>query len=267
MDSGRNSASAIAPAEVRCVDERKSLLREVLSVNAVRRDWICKDRAGKLEGQEKERQRRTPSRLGPEHGFLLISSVSKQELYFCRCKSVNTTPTPEPRDQLTRASAIATKHATSNLFSLKFNNLSVRLRLSTCARYVIPFYPRASSPRNHNQFPSNTTPQYRTHNNHVNSRPFRGENQNKSLPVNHSPSNPKSAALQGEATHPAPSHDLIMLHSVLYHASPLTQLQPSHPVSRVHVQMHAHVPDLNPRRQKAQVQGASSSHHPATTKL
>lgn len=44
VDSGRNSASAIAPAELRCVEERKRRLRELLSVNAVLRDWIyCPD--------------------------------------------------------------------------------------------------------------------------------------------------------------------------------------------------------------------------------
>ena len=40
VDSGRNSARAIAPAEVIEVEERKRRLRAVLRVNAVRRDWI-----------------------------------------------------------------------------------------------------------------------------------------------------------------------------------------------------------------------------------
>lgn len=40
-DSGRNSASAMAPGEVRPVEERKSRLREELSVNAVRSEVIC----------------------------------------------------------------------------------------------------------------------------------------------------------------------------------------------------------------------------------
>jgi hypothetical protein len=39
-DSGRNSARAMAPGDVSCVEERKSRLRAVLRVKAVRRDWI-----------------------------------------------------------------------------------------------------------------------------------------------------------------------------------------------------------------------------------
>ena len=39
-DSGRNSARAMAAAEVSWVEERKRRLRAVLSVNAVRNDWI-----------------------------------------------------------------------------------------------------------------------------------------------------------------------------------------------------------------------------------
>jgi hypothetical protein len=38
VDSGRNSANAMAPAEVRPVEAMKSLLRAVLIVNAVLRD-------------------------------------------------------------------------------------------------------------------------------------------------------------------------------------------------------------------------------------
>ena len=38
VDSGRNSANAMAPAEVMEVDDRKRRLSAVLSVNAVRRD-------------------------------------------------------------------------------------------------------------------------------------------------------------------------------------------------------------------------------------
>lgn len=41
VDSGRNSARAIAPAEVIEVEERKSRLRAVFSVKAVRKDWTC----------------------------------------------------------------------------------------------------------------------------------------------------------------------------------------------------------------------------------
>jgi hypothetical protein len=33
-----------------------------------------------------------------------------------------------------------TKQFTSSLFSLRFRSLSVRLRFSTCARYVMPAY-------------------------------------------------------------------------------------------------------------------------------
>ena len=40
VDSGRNSANAIAPAEVMEVEDRKRRLSAVLSVNAVRSDWI-----------------------------------------------------------------------------------------------------------------------------------------------------------------------------------------------------------------------------------
>jgi hypothetical protein len=38
VDSGRNSANAMAPAEVMEVDDRKRRLSAVLSVNAVRSD-------------------------------------------------------------------------------------------------------------------------------------------------------------------------------------------------------------------------------------
>ena len=41
---------------------------------------------------------------------------------------------------LTSASAIATKHGTSSLFSLKLSTLSVLFRFRTCAIYVIPIY-------------------------------------------------------------------------------------------------------------------------------
>jgi hypothetical protein len=42
VDSGRNSAREMAPADVRLVEERNRRFNEVLSVNAVRRDWICR---------------------------------------------------------------------------------------------------------------------------------------------------------------------------------------------------------------------------------
>jgi hypothetical protein len=43
-DSGKNSASAIAPADVSPVLDKKSCLSAVFSVNAVRNDWICSER-------------------------------------------------------------------------------------------------------------------------------------------------------------------------------------------------------------------------------
>lgn len=39
-DSGKNSARAIAPAEAMEVEAKNKRLSDVLSVNAVRRDWI-----------------------------------------------------------------------------------------------------------------------------------------------------------------------------------------------------------------------------------
>ena len=53
-DSGRNSARAMAPAEVSWVDERKRRLRAVLSVNAVRNDWILRGRCQKRATRKKE---------------------------------------------------------------------------------------------------------------------------------------------------------------------------------------------------------------------
>jgi hypothetical protein len=41
-----DSASAMAPDEMREVEDRKSYLRAVSRVNAVRREWICKGRLG-----------------------------------------------------------------------------------------------------------------------------------------------------------------------------------------------------------------------------
>lgn len=43
VDSGRNSARAMAPADVSEVEERKSRFRAVFTVNAVRRDWIWRE--------------------------------------------------------------------------------------------------------------------------------------------------------------------------------------------------------------------------------
>lgn len=40
MDSGRNSARAIAPADVMPVDERNNRFSASFKVNAVRSDWI-----------------------------------------------------------------------------------------------------------------------------------------------------------------------------------------------------------------------------------
>ena len=50
-DPERNSASAMAPAEVSCVEERKRRLRAVLSVNAVRNDWIWRGELVMLVGE------------------------------------------------------------------------------------------------------------------------------------------------------------------------------------------------------------------------
>ena len=41
VDSGRNSANAIAPVDERFVEDRNSRLSALLSVKAVRRDWTC----------------------------------------------------------------------------------------------------------------------------------------------------------------------------------------------------------------------------------
>jgi len=38
----------------------------------------------------------------------------------------------------TRASAIAMRHCTSSLFSLRLSTFNVRFRFNTCARYVTP---------------------------------------------------------------------------------------------------------------------------------
>lgn len=41
VDSGRNSANAMAPAEFSEVEDKKSRLRALFNVKAVRRDWTC----------------------------------------------------------------------------------------------------------------------------------------------------------------------------------------------------------------------------------
>ena len=81
MDSGRNSANAMAPAEVREVEDRKRRLSAVFKVNAVRRDCIYGKRISRSL-QEARRSEPTPSNVGPEQGFLLRSRVSRHELYF-----------------------------------------------------------------------------------------------------------------------------------------------------------------------------------------
>lgn len=43
VDSGRNSARAMAPADVSEVEDKKSRFKAVFRVNAVRRDWIWED--------------------------------------------------------------------------------------------------------------------------------------------------------------------------------------------------------------------------------
>ena len=70
----------MAPAEVMEVDDRKRRLSAVLSVNAVRSDWIYGYLAPECNRLDKKTL--TPSRPGPEQGFLFKSSVSKLELYF-----------------------------------------------------------------------------------------------------------------------------------------------------------------------------------------
>jgi hypothetical protein len=106
-DSGRNSASAMAPSGWRLVSERNRRLREVLTVKAVRRAAIY------ISAKFMEANLGlTPSRLGPQHGLLLRSRVSRVELYF-------------------KASPRAANPAGSMRLSLRLRTFKVRFRLST----------------------------------------------------------------------------------------------------------------------------------------
>lgn len=82
--------------------------RVCLVSNAARQRW-------------KRLNKRTPSSAGPQQGLLDRSRVSSVELYL-------------------RASARATRPATSIRLSARLQTLSVRLRLSTWAMYVTPVY-------------------------------------------------------------------------------------------------------------------------------
>jgi hypothetical protein len=60
VDSGRNSARAMAPAEVIEVEARNNLLRAVLSVKAVRKDWICNQYSVIINGRDNIRKLTDP---------------------------------------------------------------------------------------------------------------------------------------------------------------------------------------------------------------
>jgi len=70
----------MAAADVREVLERKSRLRAVFKVNAVRKEVICESEVSDLT--EPSLVGLTPSTPGPQQGFLLMSSVSRVVLYF-----------------------------------------------------------------------------------------------------------------------------------------------------------------------------------------
>jgi len=80
VDSGRNSASIMAAADVRDVLERKSRLRAVFKVKAVRKEVICEGDVSNL--MHFNGMGLTPSTPGPQQGFLLMSRVSRVVLYF-----------------------------------------------------------------------------------------------------------------------------------------------------------------------------------------
>ena len=80
VDSGRNSASIMAAADVSEVSDRKSRLRAVFKVKAVRKEVICEREVSALV--QLDVVGLTPSTPGPQHGFLLKSSVSRVVLYF-----------------------------------------------------------------------------------------------------------------------------------------------------------------------------------------
>src|ERR1700722_11522570 len=84
VDSGRNSARAIAPSEIIEVDDRNNRLSAVLRVHAVRNDWIWVSEARGSGKTLIERDRRCLTLLvrGSEHGCPLRSRVSSVESYF-----------------------------------------------------------------------------------------------------------------------------------------------------------------------------------------
>lgn len=77
--------------------------------------------------------------VGPLQGFELTSRVSRDELYFWLSVSHGSHLVLSGLS-LTNASARAVRPGGSILLSLRFNTLSVRLRFSTWAMYVTPFY-------------------------------------------------------------------------------------------------------------------------------
>jgi hypothetical protein len=70
----------MAAADVRDVLERKSRLRAVFKVKAVRKEVIYESEVSDLV--QLDVVGLTPSTPGPQHGFLLMSSVSRVVLYF-----------------------------------------------------------------------------------------------------------------------------------------------------------------------------------------
>jgi len=66
-------------ADVRDILERKSRLRAVFKVKAVRKEVICEDEVSNLMCFDVNL---TPSIPGPQQGFLLMSRVSRVVLYF-----------------------------------------------------------------------------------------------------------------------------------------------------------------------------------------
>jgi len=136
VDLERNSVSAIAPAEVIEVDDKNSRFRAVFSVNAVQSDWIWDDVISWFECWGKRRsiwenKACTPSKLGPEHGFLFRSSITRLELYFWNQDEMTPLHESVCVGKLTNASAMMTRHRTSSLFSLRFETFRVRFCFNT----------------------------------------------------------------------------------------------------------------------------------------
>jgi hypothetical protein len=86
VDSGRNSASMMAPSAVREVADKNSRLSAVFSVKAVLSDVIY-PRVLVLKPQLNQLNGNTPSTPGPQQGFRLMSSVSSDVLYFWNNKT------------------------------------------------------------------------------------------------------------------------------------------------------------------------------------